>query len=87
MGAQRGLSRSSSYVPVQAKPWGHEGAIHILEARSMVKIGDRLANVRGLSDQRVLILNDSLAVVLAFSRRRAKDFPCFYRVVAWVPFP
>ena len=45
-----------------------------LEARSMVKICDRLGNVVPIVNQRILILNDNLAVVLAFSRKRAHDF-------------
>jgi hypothetical protein len=65
---------------VQSNRWDFSEAIHLLEARSIVKISDRLANIKYLSDQRILILNDNLAVVLAFSRRRARDFKLLLQV-------
>ena len=65
---------------VQSNRWDFPEAIHLLEARSIVKISDRLANIKYLSNQRILILNDNSAVVLAFSRRRARDFKLLLQV-------
>ena len=65
---------------VLSKQWKHADAIHNLEARATVKVGERIANVRSLGSKRILILNDNLAVVLAFSRRRAKHFPLLIQI-------
>ena len=52
----------------------YKDAIHNLEARTLAKFCDRLGNMSNYMELKVLILGDSLAVMLAYARRRAKDF-------------
>lgn len=54
--------------------WRHSDAIHNLKARALTKACDRLGNVVSVSDSKVLLSGDNLAVALAFPTRRARYF-------------
>ena len=68
------LIEPESWKRVEQGVWHHSDAIHNLEARDLTKVCDRLGNVVSISESKVLILGDNVAVALAFSRRRANDF-------------
>ena len=66
--------RAECWRSVQSDRWQFTDDISRLEARSVVKAVERMCNSKPVSSFRVLILGDNLGVILAFSRRRARDF-------------
>jgi hypothetical protein len=63
----------SHWVTTDQVRWRYDEVIHNLEARMVVRAATQLTNVC-LPGDHAVILCDNLAVVLAMSRRRSKDF-------------
>ncbi|CAK0879749.1 unnamed protein product [Prorocentrum cordatum] len=68
------LLRRDRWRTVLADRWAFDEGIVHLEGRAVVKAVERVASSRAGRDGRVLLLGDNMAVTLAFSRSRARDF-------------
>ena len=63
-----------------AGAWTFEEDILVLEARALDKAAARAGNCLPADGSRILMLGDSLGVILAFPRRRARNFKLLCRI-------
>ncbi|CAK0905694.1 unnamed protein product [Prorocentrum cordatum] len=68
------LLHADRWRTVLADRWALEGGVLHLEGRALIKAVERVAGIRAGHDGRALLLGGNMAVVLAFSRSRARDF-------------
>ena len=68
-------SRQENWHNVMPDTWRFPANILILDARVLVKTAERVGCSQAISNWHVVLLCDSLGVILAFSRRHAREFP------------
>jgi hypothetical protein len=74
------LLQDNLWQNVAADAWAFSDDILRLEARAVMKAAARVGNCIPMRNVRVLILGDNLGVILAFSRRRARDFKLLVQI-------